>query len=175
METFVLDQPETKTIEVFDNKTGGPYTTPAFYIGIGVFCIGGWLFGLLGYLLSIPFFISSSRTAVNISTRTMCSYWRICGLNVGADNWQPLPEINAITIIRVKWTRTYASRGSQTTMSDFTYKVKMSGGNRKVWELLTTENKNEAKIKGEQIAGALGVKLVDYSVPGTSTSRARRR
>lgn len=59
-------------------------------------------------------------------------------------------------------------------MSDFSYKVKLAGGGRNVWELLTCDKKEEALIKAEQIAGALDVKLVDYSTPGNNT-RPRRR
>lgn len=170
----VLDQPETKQLAIFDNKIGGSHTTPFFYIGIGLFCVFGFLFGFLGFIIGIPFLLSSSWVAVDVNTKMMCRYYKVCGIGIGANNWQPIPEVNGVTVIRAKHTQTLASRGSQTTFSDFVYKVQLAGGGRNVWPLLVCEKKEEAKLKADLIAGALGVKVVDYSNPSTA-SRTRRR
>jgi len=169
-----LDQLESKDTTIFNNKIGGSHTTPFFYIGIVLFCVFGFLFGLLGFIIGVPFLLSSSWVSVNVNRRMMCRYYKVCGIKFGADNWQPIPPINAVTVTRAKYTQTLASRGSQTTFSDFVYKVQLAGGGRNVWPLLTCEKKEEAILKANFIAGALDAKVVDYSSPSSAT-RARRR
>jgi hypothetical protein len=175
MSNDILDLPAA-SLPVFDNKAGGLHTTPFFYTAIAVMGLGTILIPvpLAGVFLSIPFFFSSSWVKVDVNTRMICRYWKVAGFKVRANNWEPLPAINAVTVIRVKETQTLASRGSQTTMSDLEYKVRIAGEGRNVWDLLTAETREEALLKAGKAAFALNVKLVDYTDSNRKPTHRRR-
>lgn len=86
MHNDILDRPDTVTLTIFDNKTGGTHTTPFFYIGLLIFIAGMRIFGIFGGLISIPFFFATSHMAINVTQRMMCSYYTVCGIRIGNDS-----------------------------------------------------------------------------------------
>jgi hypothetical protein len=177
MSNTVLDAPG-RSFPVVENKVGGPFTTPAMYISPIAFLAGiilGKVLGVAGaivFVIGVPFLFASSWIAIDPNTRRMREYWTVFGLEFG--EWKAFPPLRSVSVIRVKSTRTAASRGSQTTMSDYMYKVRLvAAEGREGWDVITSPKKEEALSKASRLASLLGLDVADFTEPKASAARRR--
>jgi hypothetical protein len=177
MNDTILDAPG-ESFSVINNKVGGFFTTPAMYIAPLMMLAGVILsklfgvFGLVFFLGGIPFLFSSSWIAIDPNTKRMREYWQMLGMQFG--DWKGLPPVKGVSVVRVRSTKTVASRGSQTTMSDFTYKVRLIAvEGREGWDVISSEKKETAFSKGAQLATLFDVEVADFTEPKASSTRRR--
>ena len=172
-----LDAPG-ESFPIVKNKVGGAFTTPAMYIAPLTMLAGvilGKIIGSIGaivLLAGIPFLFASSWIAIDPNTRRLREYWTLLGLEFG--EWKGFPPLKSISVVRVKSTKTVASRGSQTTMSDYMYKVRLvAAEGRQGWDVVTESEKKKAFVKAAGLAELLSLEVVDFTEPRAASTRRR--